>query len=1229
MRSAQLAPQAAPALEISVHRGDLTDARPRSGSALVDPPASGRRLPVMGLDFRLVEDRFPPAGNPLSWSPAKTALRVGLLPLCAERSPLGGRRLIFIGEGIVGSDYLGIVCRAADEPRLARRLRRALAKQRFDELSLDGILRGDPLLPALEGVVPASRAEIEHALPLPAHHAATATSTSYLDGPARRHRPAVEAPPAAGSRSAPATTSSASPIPTRIVVGLDALFELHHKRWAVEGGSDAIDGPDVEALPPPRRARARRRAAGRASTSCTPRAPPRAALYGWRHGNRFAFYQAGYDPEWRQRSVGTVLLGHIVRDCFDDQADRVRLPARHRELQAQVGQRLARDGAPARARLVAARADPRRRPHRLLAAARSRQARAARQSALDWARRARKDGAVMSHDGSARGAVRDWVSSGSPRAVEAHRPRQRLPRACAPTSRARASTCSATTASSTPSTATARSTRRCASPPTPSAGRWSSCASASSCCRCPTSCAPSPARSTCRTTPPPSPSTTAIATCSCAPHPILHELDIPATVFVPTGFAAATGRDRLLPHDRLYAAAWAAQQRGRGWPASATPRRRCSSRAPTACSPPRGPAGVVEDLIDAAPAGDARARHRRARGDLRRRRRSTTAPACSRPTRCARSPDLGWEIGAHTIGHVVLTHEPPPEQRRQLAAPKADLEALERAALPLLRLLQRLPLAGARSPSCAAPATTAPSPPAIAPTPSAAAIPSASRRKVLWEAHARGPSGRFSPRAVGGAPARHLRHARPDRARRRRRSTSPSEHRDPTSPTRSPAHGGGACVLNVFDARNGARRPSPSAASSPSSSSSTRTPATGSTDLEDVGFAKIAAGFSLAALVGSWLLYNRRLTIGGLQGALLLGALRARRLLVASWSYWPKYTLRHLRRRPQVPGRLLHRRQRRRLRGAHLATLIRVLALASCIPAFGAIWSHAHGEHLVEGDRAGWIGIFGNPNDLAYHLVVGVGHDPRRAPTPRTRACASVAWWALLAPIVYAILLTQSRGGMFAACVVGALLGAALGQARAAHPRRRCVVAATVVFISPEQPVVAPHRRRRPPTARTSRRAAASTPGAPASTSPRSCPLTGVGAGAFMIAWPEFAPGDAGAGAHAAQHLHPAALRARHPRAAALRRRAGRRRARHAPRRGKRESTLQPYARGIAVRPGRLRRLQHLGRHRLHLADLPPARARLRRAPRLLRAGVRCPRPAPTTPSSRRCRARCRPLVGR
>jgi O-antigen ligase len=274
--------------------------------------------------------------------------------------------------------------------------------------------------------------------------------------------------------------------------------------------------------------------------------------------------------------------------------------------------------------------------------------------------------------------------------------------------------------------------------------------------------------------------------------------------------------------------------------------------------------------------------------------------------------------------------------------------------------------------------------------------------------------------------------------------------------------------------------------------------------LEDIGFAKIAAGFSLGALGLSWILYNRRVTIGGLQGWMLM-ALFALVGLSASWSFWPKYTfdtftdgLKYLAVFLLVANVVDSE--------ARLATTIRVLALASCIPAVGAIWSHAHGEHLVEGDRAGWIGIFANPNDLAYHLVVGVAMILSAANAAHTRL-RKIAWWATLPVVFYAILLTQSRGGMLAACVV-ALFWALRSVKRAPVILGAACVIAALVFISPNNPW---SRRTEEATAygvdvsaqgridawRTGLNIA------------KERPFTGVGAGAFMIAWPEFAPGDA------------------------------------------------------------------------------------------------------------------------
>jgi putative inorganic carbon (HCO3(-)) transporter len=275
--------------------------------------------------------------------------------------------------------------------------------------------------------------------------------------------------------------------------------------------------------------------------------------------------------------------------------------------------------------------------------------------------------------------------------------------------------------------------------------------------------------------------------------------------------------------------------------------------------------------------------------------------------------------------------------------------------------------------------------------------------------------------------------------------------------------------------------------------------------LEDIGFAKIAAGLSLAALGLSWLLYDRRLWVGGVQGWTLL-ALFALVGLSAAWSFWPKYSfdtftdgLKYLAIFLLVVNTVDT--------PARLNTCVRVVALASAIPAFGAIWSHAHGEHLVEGDRAGWIGIFGNPNDLAYHLVVGVALTLAAAASATSRR-RRLGWLLLLAPVGYAIFLTQSRAGMMSALVV-TLFWLLRSVRNAPIILGAAVILGCLVFVSPHNPW----------RARTDQATAF---GEDMSARGRldawrtginivkDRPFTGVGAGAFMIAWPEYAPGDAG-----------------------------------------------------------------------------------------------------------------------
>jgi CelD/BcsL family acetyltransferase involved in cellulose biosynthesis len=41
-----------------------------------------------------------------------------------------------------------------------------------------------------------------------------------------------------------------------------------------------------------------------------------ASVYGILHRNSFVYFQSGYDPEWRNRSVGLVLVGETFRDAI-------------------------------------------------------------------------------------------------------------------------------------------------------------------------------------------------------------------------------------------------------------------------------------------------------------------------------------------------------------------------------------------------------------------------------------------------------------------------------------------------------------------------------------------------------------------------------------------------------------------------------------------------------------------------------------------------------------------------------------------------------------------------------------------------------------------------------------------------------------------------------------------------------------------------------------------------
>jgi CelD/BcsL family acetyltransferase involved in cellulose biosynthesis len=231
----------------------------------------------------------------------------GVLPLYGERTALGGRRLRLMGDGIVGSDFLGAIARREHRAQVSRAFADQLAALDADELQLDDLAQEDPLAVAL------GDGEIEPRYRCPFVRVAGGFD-EFLDAlpegagqQFRRRRRWLEKFPDYHVEELSA--------PAEVARGLDVLFALHRRRWELEGGSDAIDGPRTEAF---HRAAANALAERGWSRVFLLHAggAPRAALYGWRHADRFVFYQAGHEPSWRPRSVGTVLLGEIFERVF-------------------------------------------------------------------------------------------------------------------------------------------------------------------------------------------------------------------------------------------------------------------------------------------------------------------------------------------------------------------------------------------------------------------------------------------------------------------------------------------------------------------------------------------------------------------------------------------------------------------------------------------------------------------------------------------------------------------------------------------------------------------------------------------------------------------------------------------------------------------------------------------------------------------------------------------------
>ncbi len=100
---------------------------------------------------------------------------------------------------------------------------------------------------------------------------------------------------------------------------LPVLFELHRLRWSERGGSDGLEGPGLWAFHEHLTRLALERGWLRLFVLWLHGAPA-AAVYGFRYGRVFSFYQSGLDPSHHKLSVGLVALGLVIKSAIEEGA---------------------------------------------------------------------------------------------------------------------------------------------------------------------------------------------------------------------------------------------------------------------------------------------------------------------------------------------------------------------------------------------------------------------------------------------------------------------------------------------------------------------------------------------------------------------------------------------------------------------------------------------------------------------------------------------------------------------------------------------------------------------------------------------------------------------------------------------------------------------------------------------------------------------------------------------
>jgi len=229
------------------------------------------------------------------------------------------RSLEFLGIGSVGSDYLDLIVRAGREhlalPALAEYLARGKVMLEMAQIRT-GFSQALDCAERIKGHgwgLSASRTSVCPYIDLSGQ-----SWDSYLAGLGPAHRANLQRRLRNLARSSePQFSEAESETERREFLG--HLIDLHNLRRSELGGSEAFHTPGLLAFHEEFSALALQRGWLRLYLLRLDRKPA-AALYGFRYGRTFYFYQSGFDPAYRKQSVGLVAMGLTIRKALEEGA---------------------------------------------------------------------------------------------------------------------------------------------------------------------------------------------------------------------------------------------------------------------------------------------------------------------------------------------------------------------------------------------------------------------------------------------------------------------------------------------------------------------------------------------------------------------------------------------------------------------------------------------------------------------------------------------------------------------------------------------------------------------------------------------------------------------------------------------------------------------------------------------------------------------------------------------